>query len=188
MVNRGRCDATNEFVENCCNQCLVGINGPRLMGPDSILECWIFSGALLAARYVAMGLGPRHLYCGTDRLCTVLCVLLGRRGLWIQFRERVTERNALKQRVCPLRNSAIPVSAVLCATPLSFYSLLGVMIVANNGTMPDGAISWIAELTVSLSSCALIICGLFALATRFWPTSWLPKNHDDGHLTKLDLH
>jgi hypothetical protein len=111
----------------------------------------------------------------------------GAQGLWIQFRDRVRERSALKQGIRPLRHAAPAVSAVLCGIPLSFYLLLGRAIVANR-RMPDSAVSWIAELTVSLAACAVTIFGLFAIAVRFWPASWLPKNRDDGHLTTLDLH
>jgi len=109
-------------------------------------------------------------------------------GLWKQFREEVRKRGAAKRWVNPMRCARTPLNAVLCAFPFPFYVVFGVMVITNKGRMPDSAFLFVDGILISLVLCALLFCGLFAVAVRFWPASWLPKGGDHGNVTTLDLH
>lgn len=43
-------------------------------------------------------------------------------------------------------------------------------------------------MAMGLAACALAICGLFAVAVRFWPDAWVPKHDsDNSKVTTLNL-
>jgi hypothetical protein len=55
----------------------------------------------------------------------------------------------------------------------------------NRGYMPESTLSLTPALALSLVVCAASICGLFAIAVRFWPRPTAPTDHsgNDGLAT-----
>jgi hypothetical protein len=112
----------------------------------------------------------------------------GTQGLWAQFRKDVREHSGKRQWVNPLRNVATLYNSTLCALPFSYYVVRGMVMLPNSGRMPKSDFWFIAAMAVGLAACALAICGLFAVAIRFWPDSWVPRgNSDNSKVTTLNL-
>jgi hypothetical protein len=112
----------------------------------------------------------------------------GTRGLWTQFRKDVREHSGKRQWVNPLRDAATLCNSTLCALPLSYYLVRGMVMLFDNGRMPKSDFWFIVAMAMGLAACALVICGLFAVAVRCWPDSWLPSDKsDNSRITTLNL-
>jgi len=114
--------------------------------------------------------------------------LWGLRGLWVQFCEAVRERGVVKQWVSPLRHTAVPVNAVLCALPLSYYVVFSIAVLFNKRMLPDSTSMFVGAILVSLVASVAAIIGLFTVTVRFWPESWVPRgSSDNSKVTTLNL-
>lgn len=112
----------------------------------------------------------------------------GAQGLWTRFCEEVQERGGMRQWVKPLRQAATLYDSTLCALPFSYCVVRGTVMLFNSGRMPESDFGFIAAMAVGLAACALMICGVFAVAVRFWPDSWVPRgNSDNSNVTTLDI-
>lgn len=113
--------------------------------------------------------------------------LWGVRGLWVQFKDEVRKRGTAKWRPSHLGQTAVPLNAVLCALLPSFYVVLGTAVLFNNGRLPHSMPLFVGGILVSLLACTAAIVGLFTVAVRFWPASWVPIDSDTSKFTTLNL-
>ena len=132
-------------------------------------SAWISSGRMLTAAAVDFSLWFGFVW--------------GLWGLWLQLRQCRGD-DAAKRWANPFRHTATLMSAALCALPFPFYIVLAV----DNGRMPGSVFVLMGGLVLALATCALAICGLFALVLRVWPEAWIPKGDSDKNkFTALNL-
>ena len=62
------------------------------------------------------------------------------------------------------------------------------VVLFNQRRLPNSTSVFIGAILASSVACVAAIVGLFAVAVRFWPTSWLLKGDSNHHFTALDLH
>ena len=109
----------------------------------------------------------------------------GAQGLWIQFRQSVRARGTEAHWINPLRHAAV--SAILFSLQLSYYVVFGLALLSKvKGLHTE---TWLWATVVSLVICTFLICGLFLLAVKLWPTSRVRKwDSKPSRFTTLDLH
>jgi hypothetical protein len=71
----------------------------------------------------------------------------------------------------PLRGPGVWFGALLCAIPLSYYAVLGVAVLVKLNTLRRPELFLVVSLTLSFAVCFAAICGLYAVAARYWPKS-----------------
>lgn len=91
--------------------------------------------------------------------------------LWgMQLRERVRTQGVARHWINPLKPISTPITATLCAVPLSYYLLLAKARLIAGGLVATQS-EVIASTALSLVICATAICVLYSVFGRFWTNS-----------------
>jgi hypothetical protein len=95
----------------------------------------------------------------------------GGRELWTRFREERRARGSVGHWPNLLRSPGVSVGAMLFAVPWSYYVVVAAAVLFNHGRLVDWAPMVVGFFLSSFAACFLVVCGLYALAVRYWPRS-----------------
>jgi hypothetical protein len=98
-------------------------------------------------------------------------LLWGVQNLWTQLGEERQASGITRHWPNPLRRSGVWGGALLCAVPLSYYSVLAAAISVKLNTLRRPELFLVVSLTLGFAVCFTAICGLYAVAVRYWPKS-----------------
>jgi hypothetical protein len=102
-------------------------------------------------------------------------LLWGVQNLWTQLGEERQAGGITRHWLNPLRKPAVWGGALLCAVPLSYYAVLAAAISVKLNTLRRPELFLVVSLTLNFALCFAAICGLYAVAARYWPKSRCTK-------------